>query len=121
MPDAWYRTRFPAEGGDAGEYMRPLTLPEIVGVVEYDVGGDRRRRGSLLEARSAFRRATHDFPAFAEAHASLGATLQLLGSLDEAETTYRAAKRANPALPDVDANLDLLIQERRGDGVWVSR
>ena len=62
MPDAWYRTRFPAEGGDADEYMRPLTLSEVVGVVEYDVGGDRRRRGKLIEARRAFRRATRDFP-----------------------------------------------------------
>jgi hypothetical protein len=62
----------------------------------------------------AFERARTDFPDFAEAHASLGATLHLLGALDEAAHSYRAARRASPGLPGLDHNIEILELERAG-------
>jgi tetratricopeptide (TPR) repeat protein len=112
MPDAWYLVRFPAPGSGAPSYLRPLSLAEVRGVIEYDVGDDRRRARRLFEAKNDYEHATRDFPAFAEAHASLGATLQLLGALDAAELSYREAQRIAPDLPGVGANLDVLAAER---------
>src|SRR5262249_43247295 len=112
MPDAWYPVRFPAPGAGAPEYMRPLSISEVRGVIEYDLGDDRRRAHKLFDARNAYEHATGDFPTFAEAHASLGATLQLLGALDAAEIAYREARRLAPDLPGVGANLDVLAAER---------
>jgi tetratricopeptide (TPR) repeat protein len=112
MPDAWYRGRFPAPGAGAPSYMRPLSFIEVLGVVEYDIGDDRRRARRLFDARAAYQHATRDFPTFAEAHASLGATLQLLGALDAAEQSYREAQRIAPDLPGVGANLDVLLAEK---------
>jgi tetratricopeptide (TPR) repeat protein len=112
MPDAWYRARFPIPGGADAAYGRPLLLAEVLGIVEYDIGNERRRQGRIPEARRAFERAARHFPDFAEAHASLGATLHVLGALDEAEAEYEAARRANAHLPGVDRNVDLLEEER---------
>jgi tetratricopeptide (TPR) repeat protein len=112
MPDEWYRTRFPAPAEIDATFGRALSTAEVVGVIEYNAGNERRRQGRLAQAREAYARATKHFPGFAEAHASLGAVLQLLDSLDEAEQSYRAAWRANPNLPGLEWNMRLLDQER---------
>jgi tetratricopeptide (TPR) repeat protein len=121
MPDAWYGQRFPIPSTEAAsqhpvgwtsEYARPLTFDETLGVIEYDVGSERRRQQRLVEARSAYQRAIRSFPGFAEAHASLGATLQLLGKLDDAEASYERARAINPELAGVAWNRALLAHER---------
>jgi tetratricopeptide (TPR) repeat protein len=112
MPDSWYDHRFPVPGGAAREYGRPLTPNETLGVVEYNVGNQRRRERRIDDARQAYARAVGHFPDFAEAHASLGTALHLLGRLDEAAASYRTAKRVNPHLPHVEDNLSLLETER---------
>lgn len=112
MPDSWYESRFPAPRGAVGEYGRPLTLDETVGVILFNVGNQRRREHRLEAARSAYARAVRLFPAFAEAHASLGAALHLLGRFDEAQRSYQAAQRLSPQLPNLDLNLRLLEGER---------
>jgi tetratricopeptide (TPR) repeat protein len=112
MPDAWYAGRFPIPGGSAREYARELTSDEVRGVVEYDVGNERKRQGDLREAQTAYDLARRHFPDFAEAHASAGAVAHLLGSLDRAASAYEAARRANPNLPGLEQNLQLLESER---------
>ncbi len=112
MPEAWYRERFPIPGGEAHEYARPLSRVEALGVVEYDVGGERRRQQRLDEARAAYARAIRAFPGFAAAHASLGTTLHLLGHLDEAAASYERARKLDPQLPGVAWNRSLLESER---------
>jgi len=114
MTDDWYRTRFPIPRDSGHEYDHALSPAEVLGVIEYDIGSERRRQGRLAEARVAFERARTDFPDFAEAHASLGATLHLLGALDEAAHSYRAARRASPGLPGLDHNIEILELERAG-------
>jgi tetratricopeptide (TPR) repeat protein len=111
MPDAWYEARFPIPGEGAREYARALSLAEVLGIVEYDIGNERRRQGRLGEAQRAYERAVAHFPDFAEAQASLGTTLHLRGALDSAELHYRAALRANPSLPGLDRNIELLGRE----------
>jgi tetratricopeptide (TPR) repeat protein len=112
MSDDWYRMRFPIPEGSGPEYGRGLSVAEVLGVVEYDVGNERVRAGRLAEARNAYEQATRDFPDLAEAHASLGAVQQLFGDLEQAERSYGAARRANPALPRLDRNVGLLESER---------
>jgi tetratricopeptide (TPR) repeat protein len=112
MPDAWYETRFPIPGGSAREYARALSLKEVQGIIEYNIGNARRRQGRLVVAQRAYERAVESFPDLAEAQASLGATLHLLGKLDGAEERYRAALVANPNLPGLDANIEILEHER---------
>ncbi|HKO54217.1 MAG TPA: transglutaminase family protein [Polyangiaceae bacterium] len=112
MPDAWYERRFPVPGGSAREYARPLTSPEVLGVVHYDVGNEWRRQRRLPEALAAFTRAAQAFPDLSEAHASLGAVQHLLGQLPAATVSYRRASEANPHLPGVAENLALLEAER---------
>ena len=114
MSDEWYRGRFPIPGGSAHEYARPLTQAEALGVIEYDVGNERRRQLRVEDARRAYLRAVRLFPEFSEAHASLGATLHVLGRLDEARASYQSARAQNPNLPGVAWNLTLLDEERRG-------
>lgn len=111
MPDAWYGQRFPVPGGAAPEYARPLSPAEVLGVVEYNLGNERRRQLRLSEARAAFTRAMQAFPQLSEAHASLGAVEQLLGNLEAAAASYRRAHDVNPHLPGVDQNLALLAAE----------
>jgi len=115
MPDSWYDTRFPAPPGPANEYGRGLSPSEVLAVVEYDIGNERRSQGRIAEARRAYDHAVHHFADFAEAHASLGAALHLLGSLKEAEASYEAAYRINPHLAGLDKNIELLQQERAAD------
>ncbi len=112
MPDNWYRSRFPVPGGPAREYARPLTMSETLGVVEYNLGNERRRQLRLSDAREAYERAVRHFPDFAEAHASLGVVLHLVGELDEAAASYHMAREVNPHLPSVDQNSALLESER---------
>jgi tetratricopeptide (TPR) repeat protein len=115
MPDDWYDVRFPAFPGVAKEYGRALSSAEVLGVVEYDIGNERRRQGRIAEARRAYDHAVHHFADFAEAHASLGAALHLLGNLPEAEASYEAARHINPHLAGLDKNIELLERERAGD------
>jgi tetratricopeptide (TPR) repeat protein len=112
MPDSWYEHRFPVPGGSAREYARPLTVSEVLGVVHFDVGNERRRQRRLSEAQAAFARAARAFPDLSEAHASLGAVQHLLGDLQAASESYRRARDANPHLPGVAENLALLEAER---------
>lgn len=112
MPDAWYAQRFPIPDGSAGEYARPLSSQEALGVIDFDVGNERHRQLRLEEARAAYARAVHAFPVFAEAHASLGTTLHLLGRLDEARESYDRARSLNPKLRGIAGNYALLDEER---------
>ena len=111
MPEAWYREKYPALSG-ASVYGRPLSASEVRGVVEFNVGNERRRLGRLAAARQAYERAVEHFPAFGEAHASLGAVLHLVGALEAAERAYAAAQRVDPALPGLARNIELLARER---------
>jgi tetratricopeptide (TPR) repeat protein len=113
MSEGWHRRRFGAPAARA--YGRALTRDEVLGVVEYDVGNQRKRAGRLHQAQQAFESARRHFPDFAEAHASAGAVAHLLGLLDVSLEAYRAAQRANPELPGVAANLALLVAERDRD------
>ena len=114
MPDAWNAQRFPVPGGSAPEYARALSAAEVLGVVEYNVGNERKRQLRLPEARAAFARAVQGFPERSEAHASLGAVEQLLGNLEAAAASYRRARAVNPHLPGVEQNLALLAAELSG-------
>jgi tetratricopeptide (TPR) repeat protein len=116
MPNSWYEHRFPVPGGAAREYARPLTGAEVLGVVHFDVGNERRRQRRLSEAQTAFERAARAFPDLSEAHASLGSVQHLLGDLQAASESYRRAKDANPHLPGVAENLALLEAERADSG-----
>lgn len=111
MPDAWYPERFPIPGKTARAYSRPLTTEEVLGVVAYDVGNERRRQLRLTEARAAYVEAVSAFPDFAEAHASLGAVEHLLGDFRAAAACYRHAREVNPHLPGVAENLALIEAE----------
>lgn len=111
MPDAWYEQRFPVPGGSAPEYARPLHTAEVLGVVEYNVGNERKRQLRLPEARTAFASAVRSFPELAEAHASLASVEQLLGNLEAARASYQRARAVNPHLPGVEQNLALLAAE----------
>lgn len=112
MPDDWYRARWPIPGAGGAAYARPLTVTEVQGVIEYDVGQQWKRRARLPEARAAYEAAARHFPPFAEAQASLGATLHLLGALDQAAAAYAAARGAAPDLPGLNDNINLLERER---------
>ena len=112
LPESWYRERYPIPGGAAPAYGRALSANEVRGVVEFDVGNERRRQGRILEARRAYQRATQHFPDFAEAHGSLGAVLHVLGQLDAAAETYDRAERTYPSLPGLRDNIALLRAER---------
>ncbi len=112
LPDSWYVHRFPIPAGAEREYGRPLSTRETLGVLQFDIGNERRRQRRFGEARRAYAAATGLFPDFAEAHASLGATLQVLGDLDQAAASYRSALRLNPALAGITQNIALLETER---------
>lgn len=112
MADTWYHERFPIPGGAARAYARPLTTEEVLGVIAYDVGNERRRQLKLTEAHAAYTRAARAFPDLAEAHASLGAVEQLMGDWRAATACYQRAREVNPHLPGVAENLALLEAER---------
>jgi tetratricopeptide (TPR) repeat protein len=104
MPDSFYRERY----GDrrAPAHGRGLTRAEIVAVVRFNIGNERRRQGRLPEAAAAYAAAAHSFPQFGEAHASLGLALQLQGKLADARAAYLAARAADPHLPGLASNLE---------------
>jgi regulator of sirC expression with transglutaminase-like and TPR domain len=110
MPEGWHQRRFGVPAAPA--YNRALTRTELLGVLEYNVGNQRRRAGALHEAQRAFERARQHFPDFAEAHASAGAVAHLLGAFDASFDAYRAAQRIDPNLPGLASNLALLEAER---------
>jgi len=112
-PAPWYGARWPLPPTTVPTYDRALTDDEVLGVVEYDVGNDWRRRGRLPEARRALERAVAHFPALPEAEASLGSVLQLAGALDAAAVAYEAARKVEPELPGLGRNVRLLEDERR--------
>jgi regulator of sirC expression with transglutaminase-like and TPR domain len=114
MSDGWYRKRFPLPSGATGYYASPLTTEQVLGVIEYNVGNERRRQQRFVEAEAAYARAVGRFPTFAEAHASLGAMQHLLGKLPRAAASYRTARRLNSGLAGLDANIAMLDAELQG-------
>jgi tetratricopeptide (TPR) repeat protein len=114
MSDSWYQERFPLPSGTADYYGRALVTEQVLGLVEYNVGNERRRQQRYLEAEAAYARAVRRFPTFAEAHASLGAMQHLLGRLPSAAASYRTARQLNSKLPGLDANIAMLEVELRG-------
>lgn len=114
MSDHWYQQRFPVPSGAAGYYATPLTREQVLGVIEYNVGNERRRQQRYIEAEAAYARAARRFPSFAEAHASLGAMQHLLGRLPSAAASYRTARQLNSNLSGLDANIALLAAELHG-------
>jgi tetratricopeptide (TPR) repeat protein len=112
MPDAWYLEKYGPWDAAASAYMRPLTIAEVIAVHWFNVGNQRRAGGDVLGSIEAYGRAVDEFPAFAEAAASLGAVEHLQGDLRAAEVSYRAAARARPDLPGMTHNLSLLEAER---------
>lgn len=111
MPELWYRTKYGIPVSGAPAYLRPLSRAEVLAVVRFNLGNDHRKRERLEEAEVMYARAAAAFPAFAEAHASLGLVRQLKGDLAAAKLAYRAAQAANPHLPGVDRNLRILERE----------
>ena len=109
MPDSWYLARYPLPVATTRTpYARPLSNREVLGVIEYDIGNERRRQQRHADARTAYARAAELCPDFAEAHASLGALQHLLGDDAAALASYRVAQRLNPRLPGLEQNLALL-------------
>jgi regulator of sirC expression with transglutaminase-like and TPR domain len=104
VPDEFYRARYDLAHANAA-HLRGLTVPEIVAVVHFNIGNERKRQGRLPAAERAFRAAATAFPQFGEAHASLGLVLQLQGRLGEARAAYNQARAVAPALPGLDHNL----------------
>jgi regulator of sirC expression with transglutaminase-like and TPR domain len=113
MSDDWYRGRFPVPRGGANYYARDLTTEQVLGLLEYNVGNERRRQQRYVEAEAAYARAVSRFPTFAEAHASLGAIQHLLGRLPNAAMSYRTARQLNSDLSGLDANIAMLDAELR--------
>jgi tetratricopeptide (TPR) repeat protein len=107
----WYQARWPTPDTTTPVYDRALTDDEVVGVIEYDIGNDLRRRGRVADARRTFERAVQHFPTFPEGQASLGAMLHLEGSLDAAAAAYEAARKVAPRLPGLERNLRALQLE----------
>lgn len=109
MPDSWYRARYPVPGSATrSAYARALDSREVLGVIEYDIGNERRRQQRPVQARAAFARAVELCPDFAEARASLGAMQQLLGDDAAARSSYQAAQKLDPRLPGLAENMALL-------------
>jgi len=111
MPDDWYRTKYGPWPSGSAEYFRPLDAVEVAGVHWFNAGNFLRRQGDLTAAAAAFARAAEAFPAFAEAHASLGAVEQLQGELPAAAVAYDRAARVRPDLPGLQRNRALLQQQ----------
>jgi regulator of sirC expression with transglutaminase-like and TPR domain len=114
MSEDWYRGRFPVPVKAGDYYARALTKEQVLGVLEYNVGNERRRQQRYVEAEAAYARAVISFPIFAEAHASLGAMQHLLGRLPSAAASYRTARQLNSELSGLDTNIAMLDAELRG-------
>jgi regulator of sirC expression with transglutaminase-like and TPR domain len=108
LADAWYIEKYGPWATPSPEYLRALTVFEVVGVHWFNVGNELGRRGDLTGAARAYALAVKNFPAFAEAAASLGAVLQLQGDLPAARNAYRDAARARSDLPGLAQNLSVL-------------
>lgn len=113
MSDAWYPQRFPMPSGTGGYYAAPLTREQVLGVLEYNIGNERRRQQRYVEAEAAYTRAVRRFASFAEAHASLGAMQHLHGNLRSAAASYGTARQLNSKLSGLDANIAMLDAELR--------
>jgi hypothetical protein len=113
MPDDWYRTKYGPWPATSDEYLRPLTPSEMAAMHWFNAGNTLRAARNLRGAGLAYARAVTEFPAFAEAQASLGAVRQLEGALEDAETAYADAARARPDLPGLAENLELLKREQQ--------
>ena len=111
MPDAWYRAKYGPWPERDSAYFRPLGATELAGLHWFNAGNFLRRQGRLDAAEKAFARAADAFPAFAEAHASLGAVDQLLGALPAAAGAYDRADQVRADLPGLQQNRALLNQQ----------
>ena len=111
MPDSWYRTKYGPWPEHDSAYFRPLGPSELVGLHWFNAGNFLRRQGQLAAAAKAFARASEEFPAFAEAHASLGAVEQLQGALPAAAVAYDRAGQVRPDLPGLQQNQAVLEQQ----------
>jgi hypothetical protein len=109
--DDFYRQRYPVSDPPPAAYLRALTVPEVLAVVLFNAGNQRREQKRFDDAEDLYRRAAGAFPAFAEAHASLGLTLHLEGKLKPAQKAYAAARAAQPDLPGLDRNVAMLEAE----------
>jgi regulator of sirC expression with transglutaminase-like and TPR domain len=112
MPDDWYRGKYGPWPATTDEYLRPLAVWEVAAVHWFNAGNFLRAGRDLPRAAIAYARAAADFPAFAEAKASLGAVRQLQGSLGDAEAAYEDAARARADLPGLAENVAVLRRER---------
>jgi len=111
MPDAWYRTKYGPWPEHDSAYFRPLAPSELVGLHWFNAGNFLRHQGQLAAAAKAFARAAAEFPAFAEAHASLGAVEQLQGALPAAAVAYDRAGQLRADLPGLQQNRAVLKQQ----------
>ena len=114
MPDDWYRKKYGPWPGAGSAYDRPVTATELAAIHSYNRGNDLRKTGDLAAAEQAYARAAREFPAFAEAHASLGAVRQLRGAFAEAALSYQQAARAWPGLPGLAENVELVQRQLAG-------
>jgi tetratricopeptide (TPR) repeat protein len=112
MPDDWYRGKYGPWPAESAAYLRPLAVGEVAAVHWFNAGNFLRAARDLPRAAIAYARAAAEFPAFAEAKASLGAVRQLQGSLGDAEAAYEDAARARADLPGLAENLAVLKRER---------
>jgi tetratricopeptide (TPR) repeat protein len=112
MPDSWYGSRYPLpRPARQTAYARPLSETEVLGVIEYDIGNERRREQRHAQARVAYSRAVTSLPDFAPAHASLGSVQHLLAEYAAARASYERARKLDPGLPGLDENVALLEAE----------
>jgi len=107
MPRAWYRERYPVPERST-LYLRTLAAGESLAVFRYNLANELRARGRRRAALGHYRRVVATLPAFAEAWANLGLTLQELGRPAEAERAYLEARAANPRLEGLEHNLRVL-------------
>ena len=112
MPDAWYRERYRVPP-EVSAYLRPLSSPEVLGILHYNLGNAFRLARRLDEALAHYARAGVLFPDYPEAHASRGLALQLLGDLDGAWRAYARARALHPRLAGLDDNLTALEREEK--------
>ena len=111
MPDAWYHAKYGPWPAQDSAYFRPLGPSELLGLHWFNAGNFLRRQGRLDAAAQAFARAAAEFPAFAEASASLGAVEQSRGALPAAAVAYDRAGQTRADLPGLQQNRALLKQQ----------
>lgn len=112
MPDSWYGSRYPLPGSTARTaFGRSLSEREVLGVIEYDIGNERRRQQRIAEAETAYARAVALLPDFAQARASLGSMQHLLGEYAAASASYQHALLLDPGLAGLAENVVLLEAE----------